>query len=84
MLEEFDERFGLDRLMLVHLNDSTGPLESGLDRHEHIGMGHIGESGFRRILSHPAIRRLPLICETPVDARRDDAGNIAKVRELAG
>lgn len=84
VLEEFDTRFGLDRLMLVHLNDSTGECGSGLDRHEHIGMGRIGESGFRRILANERLRSLPLICETPVDSRRDDRGNIAKVRELAG
>jgi deoxyribonuclease IV len=68
----------------VHLNDSKGDLGSGLDRHEHIGLGSIGENGFLHILSHGDIKKLPLICETPVDERRDDAGNIRKVRELAG
>ena len=47
-------------------------------------MGFIGEDGFRRILHHKAFSSLPLVCETPVDDRRDDRGNIAKVRELAG
>lgn len=84
VLGEFDEKFGLRRLRVVHLNDSVGECGSGLDRHEHIGMGRIGEEGFRRILAHSHVRALPLICETPVDARRDDRGNIAKVRELAG
>jgi deoxyribonuclease-4 len=83
-LRQFDEVIGLRDLKIVHLNDSKGELGSGLDRHEHIGMGRIGEEGFRRILSHPAIRNLPIICETPVDERRDDYGNIRKVRELAG
>jgi deoxyribonuclease-4 len=46
-------------------------------------MGYIGENGFRHILHNPVFRDLLLICETPVDERRDDAGNIAKVRELA-
>jgi deoxyribonuclease-4 len=67
----------------VHVNDTKGDRGSGLDRHEHIGMGFIGENGFRRILHHPAFKDLLLICETPVDERRDDAGNIVKVRELA-
>jgi deoxyribonuclease-4 len=83
-LEEFDSQLGLELLRLIHLNDSRGPIGSGLDRHEHIGLGHIGEEGFRHFLHHPAIRDLPLICETPEDDRRDDAGNIGKVRELAG
>lgn len=81
---EFADLVGLEHLRIIHLNDSKGELGGGLDRHEHIGLGTIGEEGFRHILHHPAIRSLPLICETPVDERRDDAGNIAKVRELAG
>ncbi|MDH7593044.1 MAG: deoxyribonuclease IV [Methanomicrobiales archaeon] len=84
VLGEFDEKFGLERLKVIHLNDSVGECGSGLDRHEHIGMGRIGEEGFRRILADRHLRTLPLICETPVDSRRDDKGNIAKVRELAG
>ena len=81
---EVDDLIGLRHLRVVHLNDSKGDLGGGLDRHEHVGLGSIGEEGFRHILRHPGVRSLPLICETPVDERRDDAGNIAKVRELAG
>jgi deoxyribonuclease-4 len=82
-LAQLDEQVGLHHLKIIHLNDTKGDLGSGLDRHEHIGMGFIGEEGFRRILHHKEFSSLPLICETPDDARRDDAGNIAKVRELA-
>ena len=82
-LAQFDEQIGLSRLRVVHLNDTKGDLGSGLDRHEHIGLGFIGENGFRRILHNPVFARLPLVCETPVDERRDDRGNIAKVRELS-
>jgi len=81
---ELDDRLGLSHLRVIHLNDCKGALGSGLDRHEHIGLGSIGEEGFRHILRHPTVRSLPLICETPVDGQRDDGGNIAKVRELAG
>jgi deoxyribonuclease-4 len=83
-LAQFDEQVGLRHLRLVHLNDTKGDRGSGLDRHEHIGMGFIGEDGFRRILHHTVFASLPLVCETPVDERRDDRGNIEKVRELAG
>lgn len=83
-LEKFDGTVGLEKIKVVHLNDSKGPRGSKLDRHEHIGLGEIGLEGFRRILRHPAIRALPLILETPVDDRRDDRGNIALVRELSG
>lgn len=82
-LAQFDEQVGLSQLKVIHLNDTKGDLGSGLDRHEHIGMGFIGEDGFRRILHNPVFARLPLVCETPVDERRDDRGNIRKVRELA-
>ena len=83
-LARFDEQVGLIHLRVIHLNDTKGDRGSGLDRHEHIGMGFIGEDGFRRILRHTAFSSLPLVCETPVDERRDDRGNIGKVRELAG
>jgi deoxyribonuclease-4 len=83
-VNRFDETLGEKSCMLIHLNDSKGELGSGLDRHEHIGLGNIGEEGFRLILSLPFFRSRPLICETPVDERRDDAGNIRVVRELAG
>ena len=83
-LAQFDEQVGIKNLKVIHLNDTKGDRGSGLDRHEHIGMGFIGEDGFRRILHHKAFSSLPLVCETPVDDRRDDRGNIEKVRELAG
>lgn len=82
-IQQFQENIGIDRLEIVHLNDSKGELGSHLDRHEHIGLGKIGEEGMIRILNRPEFRKLPLILETPVDERRDDPGNIIKVRELA-
>ena len=83
-LAQFDRQVGIKNLKVIHLNDTKGDRGSGLDRHEHIGLGFIGEDGFRRILHHKVFAALPLVCETPVDDRRDDRGNIAKVRELAG
>ena len=82
-LGQLDEAFGLDKLRLIHLNDTKGDRGSGLDRHEHIGLGCIGGEGFHHILHNKVFSRLPLVCETPVDERRDDRGNIKTVRELA-
>lgn len=82
-LAEFDSLLGLSRLALVHFNDAKGALGSGLDRHEHIGLGSIGPDGCAGILAHPSLRDLPFVCETPVDDRRDDRGTVAVVRELA-
>ncbi len=81
-IRHFDAIIGLNHLKLVHLNDSKGDFNSRLDRHEHIGLGYIGEDGFRVILSDQHIRKLPMILETPIDARRGDAENLAKVRAL--
>ncbi len=82
-ITQFDNSIGLNNLKMIHLNDTKGDLGSHLDRHEHIGMGYLGEGAFRLILHHPVLSALPLICETPVDDRRDDVGNIEKVRELS-
>lgn len=81
--ERFENVVGMGRLRVIHLNDSKGGLGSHIDRHEHIGMGYIGEKGFKIILRHHLFQELPLILETPIDSRRDDFGNIRKVRELA-
>ncbi len=82
-LTSFDKDIGFDKLKVIHLNDSRGGQGSGLDRHEHIGMGYIGAKGFKAILHHEAIRELPWILETPEDERRDDKGNLETVRKLA-
>ncbi len=82
-MDKFRKIIGINLLKAVHLNDCKGELGSGRDRHEHIGMGFIGEDGFRAVLHHDALRGRPMILETPVDLRRDDAGNLSKVRELA-
>ncbi len=81
-LNDFDEIIGLKKLKVVHVNDSKGDLGSGIDRHEHIGLGKIGERGFLEFVHHPAIRPLPLILETPVDSRGNFATNLAKLKEL--
>lgn len=82
-LDQFQDCIGLEWLMLLHLNDCKGAIGSHLDRHEHIGLGQIGEQGFRAILCHPALVDRTMILETPVDDRRDDRGNLDVARRLA-
>ena len=67
----FDQIVGLDRLKVIHLNDSKGPLGSRLDRHENIGKGKIGRKGIRNLLHYPGINQRPIIMETP---HRDENG----------
>ncbi len=79
----FDKILGIRLLKAIHINDSKGKLGSHIDRHEHIGMGFIGDEGFRAILHHESLKDLLFILETPIDNRRDDFGNLRKVRGLA-
>jgi deoxyribonuclease-4 len=67
VLTEFDRVIGLERLKAVHLNDSKNPLGSHKDRHEKIGEGDLGLEACLRIVSHPALRDLPFVLETPND-----------------
>jgi len=82
-LNKFDQIIGLKYLKVVHLNDSKGELGNGLDRHQHIGRGFIGESGFRELLKNSTIKQLPLILETPIDETFNDEYNINKIYSLA-
>jgi deoxyribonuclease-4 len=75
-LDMFRSEIGLSYLKVIHLNDSKDVLNSNRDRHEHIGLGNIGKEGFRELLRHKTIRKLPIIMETPIDKRRDDPGNL--------
>jgi len=83
IIGKFDETIGFEKLKLVHLNDSLGDLDSRIDRHEHIGLGKIGEEGFRSVL-RSRLGHMPLILETPKDARRSDRENLKKVKKLVG
>lgn len=82
-LKEFDNTIGFEHLKILHLNDSKGELGSNLDRHEHIGLGKIGEKGLGYIIKTINRKKIPIILETPIDERRDDVGNLNKVKELA-
>lgn len=83
-MEEFDREVGLDRLAVVHANDSKAGLCSGLDRHENIGHGQLGEDGFRAIMSHPVFREVPFILEVPGFQRGGpDRENVAILKRIA-
>jgi deoxyribonuclease-4 len=82
-LKKVESILGLERLKVIHLNDSKGELGCGRDRHEHIGLGYIGEEGFRALLRHKATRTLPFILETPIDDSRGAEGDMKKARSLA-
>ncbi len=84
LVKTLDREAGLKRLRLIHLNDSKGGLNSKIDRHEHIGLGKIGLAGFRAFLGNPAIRKIPMILETPKKSEKDDPRNLRTVRRILG
>jgi deoxyribonuclease-4 len=62
---EFERLVGFSRLRALHLNDSKRPLGSRVDRHTHIGEGHLGLEPFRRLVNDPRFAGLPMLLETP-------------------
>lgn len=62
---DFGRTVGFERLRAFHVNDSKKPLGSRVDRHEHIGKGHLGLEAFRRLVNDRRFARLPMLLETP-------------------
>ena len=91
-VDAIDRTIGLDKVPVIHVNDSKIPLGGRVDRHENIGQGKIGEEAFARILKHPRLGTRPpeglvgraFVLETPIDEPGDDRRNVAKLWELAG
>ncbi|NQD66253.1 deoxyribonuclease IV [Bacillus haikouensis] len=65
VLEEFDKTIGIERLKVLHINDSKNPTGARKDRHENIGFGHIGFKALNYIVHHPQLENVPKILETP-------------------
>ncbi|MCF7956997.1 MAG: deoxyribonuclease IV [Phycisphaerae bacterium] len=87
MISQFDEHIGLSLLKVIHANDSKTELNNHVDRHEHIGKGHIGREGFINLLTDERINGLPIILETPKGKSKGgkemDLLNLAALRRLA-
>ena len=83
VLAAFDAAIGLDRLKLVHLNDSRSEPGSRADRHEHVGAGRIGPHGLARFLTHPGLAHVLYLLETPGMDEGYDAINLERARTLA-
>jgi len=81
-LGEFQAEIGLERLHVMHLNDTRSALGSHVDRHWHIGEGNIGREGFGNIINHPLLSLLPGIMETPRKDDVEDLRNMGVIRSL--
>ena len=78
VIDRFEELIGLDRLPMLHLNDSRSLLGSRTDRHEHVGAGRIGASGLGALLRDPRLAGATFIMETPGADEGYDAVNLRR------
>ena len=81
-VEKLDDSLGLDRVKMIHLNDSRKELGSHADRHAKLGQGALGVEGIAMVINHPALRDLPFILETPVDNYDEYKEEIRLARQL--
>lgn len=65
ILNEFDKKIGIERILAMHINDSKNPIGAHKDRHENIGKGYIGFETLYNICHHPKLSHVPKILETP-------------------
>jgi deoxyribonuclease-4 len=81
-MKAFNDMLGLDRLRVIHLNDSKRAFDSRVDRHEHIGRGCIGIEAFGFFLNDRRLAKVPKILETPKKSHREDRMNLRTLRSL--
>jgi deoxyribonuclease-4 len=82
-MKKFDEVVGLDRLRIIHANDSLKEFGSKRDRHEHIGKGFIGKAGFANFVNDKRLKNVPMIIETPKgEDLAEDIENLKVLRSL--
>jgi deoxyribonuclease-4 len=82
VIAELDEVVGLDRIFVIHANDTQVPAGGHADRHWHIGEGLLGGDAFAYLLNHPQLRSLPFILETPGDEHIEGRRNLEAMRAL--
>src|SRR5213594_499509 len=82
-IDELDRVVGLNKVEVIHCNDSVTGLASNRDRHANISEGQIGEEGFRALLREPRLARLPFILEVPGAGGGPDAEQVAILKRLA-
>lgn len=78
--DSLERNIGLENVLAVHFNDSKAEYNSRVDRHWHIGLGHIGSEALHRVASHPGLAHAAFILETPQDDLGDDARNLSALR----
>jgi deoxyribonuclease IV len=82
LLADFDRLIGLERLVMIHLNDSVSARGSKHDHHTHLGDGEVGRAGLARFLDHPGLAGATYFMEVPAVDRGYDAVNMARIEDL--
>lgn len=80
--QQFDDTIGLKHLLAIHVNDSKKPLDSRVDRHEHIGQGALGELPFKLLMNDERFFNVPKILETPKDPEGSDEKNLTLLKSF--
>lgn len=80
-LEKIDKEIGLDKIKLLHANDSASDLASHKDRHAHIGQGKIGLENFQKIVAFAQKNNIDMICETEHEKVREDMEILKNLRK---
>lgn len=80
LLQKIQKTVGTRNVRAIHFNDSRAAYNSRVDRHWHIGEGHIGLEALRRVAQHPKLRHAAFILETPYDDPRTDIKNLELLR----
>lgn len=83
VLDQFDAAIGLDRIDVIHTNDTLSEIGGGLDRHYHIGKGQIGEEAFTVLLKDKRLKDKTIILETPKEDKGSGLGDDPDVKNLA-
>jgi deoxyribonuclease-4 len=81
-LDALERNVGTRSVRAVHFNDSRAAYNSRVDRHWHIGLGHIGAEALRRVARAPRLAHAAFLLETPQDETGDDARNVAALRSF--
>jgi deoxyribonuclease-4 len=82
LLQRVQKTVGVKNVRAIHFNDSRAVYNSRVDRHWHIGEGHIGADALRRVAQHPKLKHAAFILETPYDDPRADLKNLTMLRSF--
>jgi deoxyribonuclease-4 len=82
MIQAIERTVGTRKVRVIHFNDSRAEYNSRVDRHWHIGQGHIGREALQRVAQHPKLAHAAFVLETPYKLPADNLPNIEALRSF--